>query len=582
MLCLRLYGNSDARTGFLWGKAMLNGKRSRWIGILFSAWPALTACLMPMLGVGVAWAFDVAEVEASVYKVYAFPADRKGYGFGTGFLVSGQRTVITNFHVVEKAAEYSIAFRDKSRRGKLVTARVKADRPELDIAVLEAEEDLPGKPLTLGDYEPEKLANVVTMGFPGAAEIRERAQARTKAELDDMLRDPSGLDATMTSGAVSRMNTADMRKSETRSLHARTVQHNAQFSPGNSGGPLFDECNAVVGINTFLRTDAQGVFFSIHSGELIKTLRDLNISFKSIPKCSPAGASMTMPILIVMSATLALAALVLALRAGSLQQVGAQISRFSRLKRNDLPAASPGRPASAGGNSTPGVVAGGGTASLQPLDGGRALALESGRAMILGRAKTSDLQVENDTVSSRHASLNYNAATGRLVITDLGSSNGTFINGALTTNGQASSGDTLRFGKAEFRLAVTQPAAPRTPQPAAVNSATARGWMLSGFDPSGRAVQLPIRPAAGEQTRTWIIGRDKARAELVVDDSSVSGAHAELIFTAGQGLTLRDLGSTNGTQVDGQGIGTRVVNLKDTGQEVTFGVAKLRLSRILA
>jgi pSer/pThr/pTyr-binding forkhead associated (FHA) protein len=106
--------------------------------------------------------------------------------------------------------------------------------------------------------------------------------------------------------------------------------------------------------------------------------------------------------------------------------------------------------------------------------------------------------------------------------------------------------------------------------------------MLSGFDASGRAVQLEMRPAAGESTRTWIIGRDKGRAQLVIDDSSVSGAHAEVTFTLGQALALRDLGSTNGTQVDGKAIGKDVVALTETGQEIVFGAAKLRLSRLIS
>ncbi|MDX2201126.1 MAG: FHA domain-containing protein [Hyphomicrobiaceae bacterium] len=538
----------------------------------------LLAMMAPLLGAGMARAFDVTEVEASVYKVYAFPANGKGYGSGSGFLVSGKRTVVTNFHVVDNNAEFRIAFRDKNRVGQLVAARVVSTRPHLDIAVLETDQDLPGKALALGDYEPDKLANVITMGFPAAAEIRDPGQVRTRQEFEALLRDPTNLDATMTSGVVSRMNTADMRSSETRSLHARTVQHNAQFSPGNSGGPLFDECNAVVGINTFLRKDAQGVFFSIHSGELIRTLRELSIPYQAISQCTPGGGmGYAMPLIVVMSATLAAAALVLALRTGSLQQVGAQISRYTRSRP---PSASP---ANVIGNVMGNVMGSvqlanlpAGAAALQPAAGGRNVQLESGKALILGRGKTSDIVVDNDTVSSRHASVEYNAQTGRLTVTDLGSSNGTYLNGRMVRAGQAAPGDVLRFGKAEYKFLGGKPAA--SPASEAV---TARAWMLSGFDPSGRALQLEMRPAAGEASRSWVVGRDKARAQLVIDDTSVSGAHAEIRFVAGEGLTLRDLGSTNGTQVDGEGIGTRTVALQDAGQEVMFGAAKLRLSRLI-
>jgi pSer/pThr/pTyr-binding forkhead associated (FHA) protein len=533
----------------------------------------LLALLAPFLG-GDAQAFDGADVEPSVYKIYAFPADGKGYGFGSGFLVSGKRTVVTNYHVVENGSTFRVAYRDANKQGQLIVARVIATRPQLDIAILETDRDLPGKALALADYEPEKLANVITMGFPGAAEIRDRGQIRTKEEFEALLRDPTSLEATITKGAVSRMNLADMKRSETRTLHARAVQHNAQFSPGNSGGPLFDECNAVVGINTFLRTDAQGVFFSIHSSELVRTLREQSIPFTSINQCVPvAPTNYTIPIVIALSLTLAASALVLALRAGSLQQVGAQISRYTRVRRSEAPIA--------GGELRAAPAPGGSPAiALVPLAGGPAIAIAAGKALVVGRARTADLVIENDTVSSRHASLQIDPARNSLRITDLGSSNGTYLNNRQITTGEAMPGDTVRFGKAEFQFKADAPN-PMAITPPRASTTAAKGWMLSGFDTSGRALQLEMRPASGETSRTWTIGRDAARAQLVIDDTSVSGAHAEISFTAGQGLTLRDLKSTNGTQVDGTAIGASAIVLSETGQEITFGAAKLRLSRLI-
>jgi pSer/pThr/pTyr-binding forkhead associated (FHA) protein len=110
--------------------------------------------------------------------------------------------------------------------------------------------------------------------------------------------------------------------------------------------------------------------------------------------------------------------------------------------------------------------------------------------------------------------------------------------------------------------------------------------MLSGFDPSGRALQFELRPmvengGAGEAATTWTFGRDKARSQFVIDDGSVSGAHAEITYEPLQGLSLRDLGSTNGTRLDGEKLGTSAVPLDETGQEITFGAAKLRLSRLV-
>ena len=148
---------------------------------------------------------------------------------------------------------------------------------------------------------------------------------------------------------------------------------------------------------------------------------------------------------------------------------------------------------------------------------------------------------------------------------------------------QAEVGDVLRFGNAEFKLAAGAVAAAVGGGRAAAPAHNA--WMLSGFDPSGRALQFELRPPApngrAAEPTTWTVGRDRNRAQFVIDDDSVSGAHAQIIYDARQGLSLRDLGSTNGTRLDGTVLGSRVAQLSDTGQEIQFGAAKLRLSRLI-
>jgi pSer/pThr/pTyr-binding forkhead associated (FHA) protein len=211
--------------------------------------------------------------------------------------------------------------------------------------------------------------------------------------------------------------------------------------------------------------------------------------------------------------------------------------------------------------------------SLHPLGGGRMIMLANGKSVVVGRSRDSEAVIEDDTVSSSHARLELDAQGQRLTVTDLISSNGTFLNGKRIGTAQAQMGDIIRFGSAEFKFG-----AGASPSPNGAYSA-APGWMLSGFDTSGRALQFELRPQT--EAKTWTIGRDRNRAQLVIDDDSVSGAHAQITYESRQGLTLRDLGSTNGTRVDGAPLGNRIVALSDTGQEITFGAAKLRLSRLI-
>ncbi len=81
-----------------------------------------------------------------------------------------------------------------------------------------------------------------------------------------------------------------------------------------------------------------------------------------------------------------------------------------------------------------------------------------GKTVLVGRAVTSDLAVYDPTVSRKHAELS--STPGGLFVKDLGSSNGTFVNGNRIAEATVSPGDSITFGKIEFSLKDL------TPQPA--------------------------------------------------------------------------------------------------------------------
>lgn len=80
--------------------------------------------------------------------------------------------------------------------------------------------------------------------------------------------------------------------------------------------------------------------------------------------------------------------------------------------------------------------------------------ITSGARVSVGRTHDNSLVIEDSTVSSVHAAFTL-AANGTLYITDLGSSNGTAVNGVTITMGDKTivkAGDKLRFGDVEFSL----------------------------------------------------------------------------------------------------------------------------------
>ncbi|MGQ0672917.1 MAG: FHA domain-containing protein [Hyphomicrobium sp.] len=533
----------------------------------------LTALLHPATR---ASSFDTRRTEASIYKVYTVAMDGDkitSVKTGTGFLVGGSRHVTTNFHVVESGSVFFLGFNDGSEV-KLVASRLLAARPQVDLAILEAREDLPGKPLKLADYGPDKQMTVLAIGYPVAANLNMNVIDRPELAGLDMLKDPSLYDPTVTTGSVSRMTPAEgLKVGDSQVINARAVQHNAAINEGNSGGPLFDACGVVIGVNTLAPTGTQGLFFSIHSSEVIRFLQDKQIRYTAdTSPCTGGPRSFLLPLIVGMAATLALAALVFSIRnRGSAGLLATLSDRLTRRTPNAWPA-----PRMGGGGAAPGYGSGAGSQPvLRSTTTGQVYHLDvSGRPMLVGRSGGAQISIDNDTVSTSHANLSFNPSTRTLEVTDLGSSNGTFVNNVKVSRTSVASGTVLRFGSAEFTVAAEAPQPRAVPAP---SQSAGGGWMLSGFDPSGRSLQFELRPDGGPTI--WTVGRDRGRVNFVIDDDSVSSVHAQIMFD-GRGLSVRDAGSTNGTRIDGQPVGDGALPLRDMGQELSFGTARLRLSKL--
>jgi adenylate cyclase len=110
--------------------------------------------------------------------------------------------------------------------------------------------------------------------------------------------------------------------------------------------------------------------------------------------------------------------------------------------------------------------------------------LKSGATTVVGRAPTSDIPVFDPTISRRHAELVPDDKG--VQVRDLGSSNGTFLNGSRIENGMVVVGDTITFGKVAFKL--LQVAAAPPPAAAAFKDAPAGATIVR---------QLPVKNTPG-------------------------------------------------------------------------------------
>ncbi|HET9387438.1 MAG TPA: FHA domain-containing protein, partial [Gemmatimonadales bacterium] len=129
---------------------------------------------------------------------------------------------------------------------------------------------------------------------------------------------------------------------------------------------------------------------------------------------------------------------------------------------------------------------------LLSTSGEQAIDLQLGRKLVVGRAVTSDVPIYDPTISRRHAEIVL--TTSGVRVTDLGSSNGTFLNGAKITDAEATANDVVTFGKVAFRVKEVTAPLPRpqvVPPPADFKSG--KGGVAGGTI----VRQLPVSVSGG-------------------------------------------------------------------------------------
>jgi adenylate cyclase len=129
---------------------------------------------------------------------------------------------------------------------------------------------------------------------------------------------------------------------------------------------------------------------------------------------------------------------------------------------------------------------------LVSTSGEQAIDLQLGRKLVVGRAVTSDVPIYDPTISRRHAEIVLTETSVR--VTDLGSSNGTFLNGAKITEADAGANDVVTFGKVAFRVKeVTAPVLRPQVVPPPADFKSAKGSAAGGTI----VRQLPVSASGG-------------------------------------------------------------------------------------
>jgi len=161
-------------------------------------------------------------------------------GSGSGVIFDSDGWILTNRHVVDQADELTVILNDtRQLEGRVYGVDTLTD---LAIVKIDADEDLPA----------------ATIGTSEGLE-----QGQLAVAIGNAL---GQFENTVTTGVISGLGrqifAGDAQTTNAERL-SNLIQTDAAINPGNSGGPLLDSAGQVIGINTAVNQEAQGIGFAI-------------------------------------------------------------------------------------------------------------------------------------------------------------------------------------------------------------------------------------------------------------------------------------------------------------------------------
>jgi len=162
------------------------------------------------------------------------PQERIERGIGSGFILSEDGELLTNAHVVADTDTVQVTLKD----GRSLEGKVIGVDSITDVAVVK---------IKANHLPTVKLGN---------------SQNLVQGQWAIAIGNPLGLDNTVTIGIISATDRTSTQVGVP-DKRVTFIQTDAAINPGNSGGPLLNAQGEVIGVNTAIRADAQGLGFAI-------------------------------------------------------------------------------------------------------------------------------------------------------------------------------------------------------------------------------------------------------------------------------------------------------------------------------
>ncbi len=180
------------------------------------------------------------------------PSQMVQTGIGSGFIFEEEGYILTNQHVIGDADQILVTVQGYEEP---IEAELLGASFDLDLAVIKLKSDKKFPTLPIGSSDDVQIGDwVVAIG------------------------NPYGFDMTTTVGVISaKERPIDIRGTgnEGDRHYKHLLQTDASINPGNSGGPLLNTAGEVIGINTAVSAQAQGIGFAIPTSTVKETVEYL-------------------------------------------------------------------------------------------------------------------------------------------------------------------------------------------------------------------------------------------------------------------------------------------------------------------
>jgi hypothetical protein len=192
---------------------------------------------------------EIAKAANGAIVTIVMANNDKPIASGTGFLVSPNGVIVTNYHVIETGNVAIVKFPDGT---VLPVDGVLAADKIRDLAIIKIH---------------GKTFRTLTLGNSDRVQVGEEVVA---------IGNPLSLESTVSNGIVSGVRTVEK-------LGGKFLQTTAPISPGSSGGPLFNMAGEVVGINTLYLEGGENLNFAIPVNDAKRLLLNQSAKLQNLP-----------------------------------------------------------------------------------------------------------------------------------------------------------------------------------------------------------------------------------------------------------------------------------------------------------